>query len=260
MYRKCFVILVAIALLLVSVTPVAAITHGQKDGDAHPYVGVALLFDEDNGLLGFCSGTLLSPTVFLTAGHCTFVAAYATVSFDPDFTDDEEFPWILGSPYTHPGFDDFATFPNTRDVGIVLLQEAVEMDTYAELPELGALDALATGRSRKETLFTTVGYGYQSVVPKWMWEQVRYNSTSMLVNLKSALTDGYNLHTSNNPGKGQGTGGSCFGDSGGPVLLGDSNMVVGIVSFGLNRNCVGADFAYRTDIPDAQDFIKGFLE
>jgi len=123
------------------------------------------------------------------------------------------------------------------------------------------LDDLATRRGKQKRIIRTVGYGWQMIKPKPHHELVRYTSTSMLVNLRSHLTDGYNIHTSNNRGKGQGTGGSCFGDSGGPIFyLEDSNMVVGVVSFGLNGNCKGADFAYRTDIGEAQDFINGFLD
>ncbi len=84
-------------------------------------------------------------------------------------------------------------------------------------------------------------------------------ATSKLVNLRSALTKGYNLHTSNNPGKGHGTsGGACFGDSGGPVLYNDE--IVAVTSFGLNYNCKGADFAYRVDTDWAQaDFLDDYL-
>lgn len=129
------------------------------------------------------------------------------------------------------------------------------------LPVLGLLDDLATRRGLQDRIFRTVGYGLQSVKPSLQADRVRYTSTSMLVNLRSALTDGYNLHTSNNPGKGYGTsGGSCFGDSGGPIFYPeDSNVVVAVVSFGMNWNCKGADWGYRTDIPDAQDFINLFL-
>jgi secreted trypsin-like serine protease len=127
------------------------------------------------------------------------------------------------------------------------------------LPELGFLDGLATRRGTQEVEFTVVGYGLQEVKPNLQQDRVRYRGTSQLVNLRSALTDGFNLHSTNSPGKGTGGSGTCFGDSGGPVFYGDSNVIVGITSFGLNANCKGADFAYRTDIANAQDFILGFL-
>jgi secreted trypsin-like serine protease len=110
-------------------------------------------------------------------------------------------------------------------------------------------------------MFTTVGYGIQEILPRFQSDDVRYVATSKLVNLRSALTGGFNLHTSNNPGKGNGSGGACFGDSGGPVFYGDgeSNVIAGIVSFGLNYNCKGADFAYRADIANTQDWVSTFL-
>ena len=152
-------------------------------------------------------------------------------------------------------------FPNTYDVGIVDLDVPIYMDTYGQLPELGLLDELATRRGQQDQIIRTVGYGYQMIKPIFQWVQVRFTSTSKVVNLRSNLTDGYNIHTSNNPGKGKGRGGSCFGDSGGPIIYPkDSDIVVGVVSFGLNDNCKGADFAYRTDIEEAQDFILPFLE
>lgn len=254
-----------------------AINYGVPDGEDHPYVGIVAVYDDSGKFVTRGTGTLLSPTVVLTAGHVTWIAqygytnGYVRVSFKSDLSQFIEPPdyddpdWVAlshaGTVCTHPDYDPTSSdFPNTYDIGVVILDEPVEMDNYGELPEIGALDSLATKRGCQEQVFTIVGYGFQSVRPFLQIEVVRYKATSMLVNLRSALTDGYNLHTSNNPGKGKGTGGSCYGDSGGPVLLGDSNEVVAIVSFGLNNNCKGADFNYRTDIPTTQDFINDFLD
>jgi hypothetical protein len=254
-----------------------AINYGVPDGDGHPYVGIVAVYDDSGEFVTRGTGTLLSPTVVLTAGHVTslaqygYTSGYVRVSFESDLSqfidppDYDDPAWVAlshsGTAWTHPDYDPYwSDFPNTYDIGVVILDEPVEMDTYGELPEIGTLDSLATKRGRQERLFTTVGYGFQSIRPFLQIDVVRYKATSMLVNLRSALTDGYNLHTSNNPGRGQGTGGSCFGDSGGPVLLDDSNVVVAVVSFGNNDNCKGADFSYRTDIPTTQDFISDFLD
>ncbi len=255
-----------IVMIVGSALPAAAITFGVQDGEGHPYVGLVVFEGQSPvGPIWPCSGVLLSPTVFLTAGHCTYGANEARVWFDSDLTNNPDYP--NGGPssieadqiHTHPSFDEYTTFPNTSDIGLVILAVPVLLDEYGELPPLAMLDNLTPSRGRKD-IIRTVGYGYQMVKPFFQWEPVRYTSTSKLVNLRSHLTDGYNIHTSNNPGKGQGTGGSCFGDSGGPIFYPqDGNTVVGIVSFGLNDNCKGAGFAYRTDIWETQNFILDFL-
>jgi hypothetical protein len=260
------------------VNNVNAITYGEPDGDEHPYVGIVAVYDDDGNFVTRGSCILMSPTVVLTAGHVTWVVEhmfsnhYVRVSFESDLSQfvlppDYDYPaeWVAlshtGTAITHPLYDPYDTyFPNTYDVGVVILNEPVYMDTYGELPELGALDTLATRRGQEERIFTTVGYGYQSLRPFFQIDVVRYKATSMLVNLRSALTDGYNLHVSNNPGKGQGTGGQCFGDSGGPIFFDDTNVIAAIVSFGLNNNCKGAGFGYRMDIPESQDFILDYLD
>lgn len=260
MRTRLFTVLAALAMLVVPAGTAAAITYGEPDGTEHPYVGLVVFYDEEGTPTHRCSGTLLSSTVFLTAGHCTSKTDSAQVWFEPEITRGSGYPFtggVTGTPYTHPDFGE--SFPNTSDLGVVVLDEPVQLDEYGELPELSFLDDLATQRGQQERTFTVVGYGRQEVRPKPQAELVRYQATSQLVNLRSALTDGYNLQTTNNPGIG---GGTCFGDSGGPVLLGDrdSNLVVAVTSFGLNSNCKGTAFAYRTDIENAQEFIEPFLK
>lgn len=257
MIRRLVVLATALLLLLLTALPAAAVTDGRPDGNAHPYVGLAVFYDADGNPTHRCSGTLISATVFLTAGHCTFGAASAAVWFDPVVTRASGYPFtggITGTVETHPGYDDFATFPNTSDLGLIYLDEPVELSTYGAIAALGTLDDLATARGKKEVTFTVVGYGLQQVKPKLMADTERYRGIVQLVNLRSALTDGYNLHHTNAKGTG---GGTCFGDSGGPVFYGDTNVIVAVTSFGLNKNCVGAGFAYRTDIQNAHDFIYG---
>jgi secreted trypsin-like serine protease len=134
----------------------------------------------------------------------------------------------------------------------VILREPFDVGVFGALPELGALDGLATRRGKQDITFEAVGYGLQGVKPELMSERDRYKAVGKLNNLRSALTDGFNMQTSNAPGIG---GGTCFGDSGGPVFFNDSNVIAGVTSFGLNQNCKGNDFSYRVDIANAQDFI-----
>jgi secreted trypsin-like serine protease len=261
-------VLMAIALALaLAAGPAAAVTYGEPDGNAHPYVGLVVFYDEDGEPMHRCSGTLLSATVFLTAGHCTFGATSAQVWFDPVVTTESGYPFtggVTGTPYTHPGYDEFATFPNTSDLGIVVLDRRVKLSTYGRLPSLGFLDSLATKRGQQAITFTVVGYGLQEVKPNFSALRERFRASQQLTDLRSALTDGYNLRATNAPGEGTGdgqtpAGGTCFGDSGGPVFYGNTNIIVGVTSFGLNENCKGGDYAYRTDIANAQNFIYSFL-
>ncbi|MBN2555202.1 MAG: trypsin-like serine protease [Anaerolineales bacterium] len=138
------------------------------------------------------------------------------------------------------------------------------MPRYAQLPEAGMLDELATRRGHHEKVFTVVGYGLNDIRPETISYCIRYKALSNLVSLRSALTDGYNIQTSNNPGQWteEGiSGGTCFGDSGGPVFYGgyDSDLVVAVTSFGMNANCSGTDFAYRVDTADSLGFLAPFL-
>lgn len=252
----------ATLLLLAQAGPAGAITYGEPDDGQHPYVGLALFFVDDRPVT-FCSGTLLAPTVFLTVAHCTYEMDFALVWFDEQIGRDAPPPAIVGAPIPHPAFDDFATFPDTGDVGVVLLDEPVWLGTYGELPELGVLDSLSTKRGRKSQMFTVVGYGLglihplEPLTPPALIE--RRQAGTMFIDIKSALADGYNVKTSGHPGMGRGTGGSCFGDSGGPILLADSDVVVAVVSFGLDPICRAVGFSYRTDIEKSRDFIEGFL-
>lgn len=271
------------------------ITYGVTDDGEHPYVGFMLFFDPSAPGWFSCSGTLLDAQTYLTAGHCTFgVGTNGKVTpggsggndvwvsfkekidltgFPPraDFPNDEaglyaaRSAWlnanrdfIRGTSFPHPAFANFADFPANHDVGVVELSKSTRLRQYGVLAGLGTLDRLAASSGDK-VIIETAGYGIQEIRPDFISLDERWKSTSMVVNLKSALTDGWNVHTSNNPSEANGQGGTCFGDSGGGVYLNNTNVVVAVVSFGLNSNCKGADFSARTDIADSQDFILSFL-
>lgn len=298
MSKRVVTIFFTILILFVIAIPVAAITYGEPDDGEHPYVGFMIFFDPTYGETGgwfSCTGALLDSVTLLTAGHCTFEIGTdlqktpggrggtdVWVTFDevdvlagfpsrieiPDDAErnDARVKWlernrsyIQGTAWSHPEYYHFVGFPNTRDVGVVILDHRVRMDQYVELAEAGVLDTLATKRGQQKQIFETAGYGTQEVVPFPQDEATRYKATSKIVDLRSALTDGYNLHTSNNPGKANGTGGSCFGDSGGPVMFNNTNVVVAVVSWGHNYNCKGADYSYRVDIAESRDFLENFV-
>ena len=249
-------ILCALVIAVTMSAGAAAITYGIPDGNAHPNVGL-LIAKIGNSYFALCSGTLVSDDVFLTAGHCTdalreFDAdTFVTFRSAPPFSLAEFLP---GTPHTHPDFG--KSFPNTADIGVVVLKKRVSGILPAKIPSAGYLDELATRRGISDPYFTHVGYGTQSVRPRFMSEVVRYQGVSDLVNLDSAWTDGFNLQTTANPGGER--SGICFGDSGGPAFFEGSDLVVGIHSFVKNTNCKGTAFSYRVDIATSLDFLAGF--
>lgn len=265
--RRKLALLAALASVLVLGTSAAnAITYGQEDtAGRYDFVGLVVFYDTDGVPLWRCTGTLLSPTVLLTAGHCTSGTASAQVWFDVGpITTASGYPFTggaaTGATFTHPGFDGFATFPNTSDTGIVVLSTPVFRSIYGTLPSVGFLNSYASKKGHQSRLFTQVGYGLQQVKPVLSQDRTRYFASSPLVNVNSALTGGWNVQFGNNPGDGNSIGGgTCFGDSGGPAFYGDSNTIVAVTSFGLNDNCKGVDFSYRVDTSWAQGFITGFL-
>jgi hypothetical protein len=257
------------ALFVGSSSDLGAIKNGVLDGNAHPYVGLVVFKDAAGAPLWRCSGTLLSPTVFLTAGHCTEApAARATVWFesavrrnDPVFN----YPFggstsVAGTPYTHPQYD-----PNNftrHDLGVVVLDTAVVMPVYGALPALGLFDPLFTARGLQNQVFTPVGYGLQFINPaKTIAELTRYRATVTVITGDSPFggnsafdTDNESvLFTDNASG-----GGTCFGDSGGPVFWGTSNVVAAVTSFGINQNCAGTAGGYRVDTADDLDWLATF--
>lgn len=275
----------AAAFLVAIATPVVAITGNWVEDTEHPFVGLAVFYDANGEFLWRCSGSLISPTKFLTAGHCADTgegAVSARVYFQQDaganYDPVTELDPISGYPefcaegtlgtlcatstriYNY-GFADFAGFPNTRDVGLVILDQPISLPEYGQLPQPGTLDSLSTKRGNKNTVFTVSGYGLSYRVQEHsalanISFRERLMASSTLVNLNSGgLTGGFNLQTQ---GNGNGRGGTCSGDSGGPVFLGDpsSNVIVGVTSFGLNALCRGTDFAYRVDLVEVLNWIN----
>ena len=257
-----FMSLVALSMLVVS--PAAAVTDGELDGEGHPYVGLMVAQTANGAPLWRCSGTLLSPTLFLTAGHCTEApAAHVEIWFAADVESGipgNGYPFngdVGGTPYTHPQYNPNAFFH--YDLGVVVLDEPMEMGEYGELPRLNELDRLSRRRGLQDVTFTSVGYGLQESFPdaaSWKEnnQRVRMVAHPHLLQINTpGFTGDFSMLLSNNAN----TGGTCFGDSGGPNFIGNSNVVGGVTSFGINGNCAGTGGVYRVDRADDLDWLYG---
>jgi hypothetical protein len=263
-------LLVALGLAVAVASPANAITRGGTlDGDDHPYVGIMVAKGADGEPLWRCSGTLISPTVYVTAGHCTESPAVGAEiwfesTLEPDRAafgyPDEGATSVSGTTYTHPLYETDAFY--LYDLGVVVLDEPVVLDSYASLPEAGYVDSLGTGR--KDAVVTAVGYGLQAassnpVKPeKTVSELTRYQADLFIVDKTGvagigALPDSNSLALSGDAKH----GGTCFGDSGGPSLVGDT--LVAVTSFGLNGNCAGIGGVFRIDRDVELAWISSFL-
>jgi hypothetical protein len=263
MLKKTLVVMfTVVAILVLMVAPVGAVTDGELDGNGHPYVGIMVAKNAAGTPLWRCSGTLLSPTIFLTAGHCTEAPA---VSAEIWFASDVQNPpgnagypttgEVKGTTYTHPNYNPNAFF--LFDLGVVVLDSPVVKPTYGVLPQLNELDRMARRRGLQDVTFTAVGYGLQESFPDAAaWKEnnarIRMVARPHLLQINTGFTGDFSLLLSNNAN----TGGTCFGDSGGPNFIGTSNVVGGVTSFGINGNCAGSGGVYRVDRADDLNWLE----
>ncbi len=166
-----------------------------------------------------------------------------------------------GTPFTHPLWDPNAFF--LHDLGVVQLDTPSTITTFGALPQAGQLDSLKTRRGTQDVTFTAVGYGVQKSFPDAAsWKdsaiRVRMYATPRLIQIGGGQVGDYSLLLSNNAN----TGGTCFGDSGGPNFIGsgktETNVVAAVTSFALNGTCGGAGGTYRIDQADDLNWLATF--
>jgi hypothetical protein len=265
------------ALALTFAAPASAITGGERDGAGHPNVGLILFYDAEGRFR--CSATLVSPTIVLTAAHCTKDTLGKTgVTFKSEIAEQGPSPFppaadpsagytaaelkaigmLSGTAYTHPDYSDFTDVRNWNDVGVIVLDEPVTGIDTASLPPRGFLGAYAQPKLNS-TLFTVVGYGTEVRKPDsgpqkpqpMTYPLVRRVTTSPGQKLTSQI-----LQLNGVINDVRGGGGTCFGDSGGPVFL--DGYLVADTSYGYTDNCRYLGGYQRLDIKSVQDWLATF--
>jgi V8-like Glu-specific endopeptidase len=236
-------LLAALAASLVIAAPAGAITFGTADGDGHPNVGGLVAAQAySDGTWIYCSGTLISPTVFLTAAHCE-EGARVRVSFSSAYQDGDK--TYTGTWHADPAYNQSQSDPH--DIAVVVFDKEIKGIAPAKLPKAGSLSNLSSNQQ-----FTSVGYGaYQLVKGQPYYNDVRGVATGTLNSINPAW-----LRISQNPSTGN--GGTCYGDSGGPNFLGTSDVVAATTITG-DTACRSTNVDYRLDTASARNFLAPYV-
>ncbi len=290
MRRLLLALVAAGSLVAMSVAPAAAITGNYVKDFEHPFVGLIGFYSDAPAPWTWvhrCTGELLSPTVVLTAGHCTDDGSGGTLAhariwfqqgvgthYDPVTQHDPVTGYpdsctgtggdqlgilcATSSEMYNYGFNNFAGFPDIHDVGIVILDQPITGLGFATLAAPQTLDPLLKARGTQDANFTVSGYGISFSAKHGAFAisfRERLMAVEQLVNLVSHSTDGFSIQLN---GNGDDRGGTCSGDSGGPVFYpADSDQIVAVTSWGMsNAGCRGDGWYYRTDRQVVIDWIN----
>jgi hypothetical protein len=281
MRPKLLQILLALAMALglagLGAAPAAASTGGTPDRNLHPNVGLILFYAADGRFR--CSATLVSPTVLLTAAHCTDGTLGKTlVTFDSVIAEEAPTPfpvaadpsagytqaeiekagYLSGTAFTHPEYSNFTDLANWNDVGVIVLDRPVTGIAPADIADLDYLDAFAQPRLNR-TLFTAVGYGTEVRKPAAGPQKPQPMSFPLIrrfVVMPGQKLSPQILQTNGNDKDPRGTGGICSGDSGGPVF--HNGVIVGVTSYTHTNNCRYLSGYQRVDIDVVQDWLATF--
>lgn len=244
--RRIFVAAVLAALMIP--TAANAITNGTPDENAHPNVGGLVSPTQySDGTWLYCSGTLISPTIFLTAAHCGDDGERVGVTFDTAYVEGDKV--YFGTFEADPAYNQAQS--DTHDIAVVVFDRAIKKITPATLPSEGSLSSLSGSQT-----FVPVGYGAYEVTNGPGGHRYLYNDVRMkTVGTLNAINPTW-LRISMNESRGD--GGTCYGDSGGPNFLGDSDVIASITITG-DAVCRATNDTYRVDTRSARTFLSEYV-
>jgi V8-like Glu-specific endopeptidase len=238
----------AVLAVLTMAAPAAAIINGVPDGNGHPNVG-GLVAPEPypDGTWLYCSGTLISPSVFLTAAHCGEDGERVSVTFDTNYEAGDR--TYAGTFQADPLYGHDQSDPH--DIAVIVFDRAVKGIVPARLPAAGSLSNLSGSQT-----FTSVGYGAYEVTNEPGGHQYLYNDLRMVATGTLNSINKAWLRISMNPSTGN--GGTCYGDSGGPNFLGTTNVIAATTITG-DAVCRSTNVTYRLDTASARAFLGEFV-
>ena len=136
MRRVTLIFAVAVVAVLVGSGVASAVTYGQPDGNRHTNVG-ALVGTFDGQTYPYCSGTLISPTVFLTAAHCDIGTEQVYVTLDPTYTSNSKL--YSGTFYADPLYN--RSQSDTHDIAVFVFDKPIRGSSLRSCPPLDSSTA-----------------------------------------------------------------------------------------------------------------------